>query len=136
MTDVAKDTTQLQNAVRSFLSAVEPEESVALAPLVYFYNGRHDVYYNGRILSAHVAPALKFTACFTLSDIIRYCTCTSNLLSVSPTLATVYIWAYCVLSVIYTSVQCVCTRLSYTIKTLKKVKCKHCAMETRGRVDV
>jgi hypothetical protein len=28
MTDVAEDTTQLQNAVRSFLSAMEPEESV------------------------------------------------------------------------------------------------------------
>jgi hypothetical protein len=43
MTDVAEDTTQLQNAVHSFLSAMEPEESVAFASLVYFYNGRHDV---------------------------------------------------------------------------------------------
>jgi hypothetical protein len=43
MTDVAEDTTQLQNAVRSFLSAMEPGESVAFASLVYFYNGRHDV---------------------------------------------------------------------------------------------
>jgi hypothetical protein len=40
MTDVAEDTTQLQNAVSSFLSAMEPEESVAFASLVYFYNGR------------------------------------------------------------------------------------------------
>jgi hypothetical protein len=40
MTDVAEDTTQLQNAVRSILSAMEPEESVAFASLVYFYNGR------------------------------------------------------------------------------------------------
>jgi hypothetical protein len=31
MTDVAEDTTQLQNPVRSFLSAIEPEESVAFA---------------------------------------------------------------------------------------------------------
>jgi hypothetical protein len=46
MTDVAEDTTQLQNAVRSFLSAMEPEESV----VVYFYNGR--------ILCDCVAPAL------------------------------------------------------------------------------
>jgi hypothetical protein len=61
MTDVAGDTTQLQNAVRSFLSAMEPEESVALASLVYFYNGSHDVRYNGRILCARVAPALVFT---------------------------------------------------------------------------
>jgi hypothetical protein len=38
MTDVAEDTSQLQNAVRSFLSAMEPEESVAFASLVYFYN--------------------------------------------------------------------------------------------------
>ncbi|PNF33360.1 hypothetical protein B7P43_G04153 [Cryptotermes secundus] len=37
MTDVAEDTTQLQNAVRSFLSAMEPEESVAFTPLVYLY---------------------------------------------------------------------------------------------------
>jgi hypothetical protein len=36
MTDVADDTTQLQNAVRSFLSAMEPEESVASTSLVYF----------------------------------------------------------------------------------------------------
>jgi hypothetical protein len=36
MTDVAGDTTQLQNAVRSFLSAVEPEESIVFASLVYF----------------------------------------------------------------------------------------------------
>jgi hypothetical protein len=43
MTDVAEDTTQFQNAVRSFLSAMEPEESAAFASLVYFYNGRHDV---------------------------------------------------------------------------------------------
>jgi hypothetical protein len=41
--DVAEDTTQLQNAVRSFLSAMEPEESAAFASLVYFYNGRHDM---------------------------------------------------------------------------------------------
>jgi hypothetical protein len=58
MTDVAEDTTQLQNAVRSILSAMEPGESVVIASLVYFYNGRHDVRYNGRILCAHVAPAL------------------------------------------------------------------------------
>jgi hypothetical protein len=57
MTDVAEDTTQLQNVVRSFLSAMEPEESVAFASLVYFYNGCHDVRYNGRILCARVAPA-------------------------------------------------------------------------------
>jgi hypothetical protein len=50
MTNVAENTTQLQNAVRSLLSAVEPEESVAFASLVYFYNGR--------ILCARVAPAL------------------------------------------------------------------------------
>jgi hypothetical protein len=40
------------------LSAMEPEESVAFAFLVYFYNGRHDVRYNWRILCARVAPAL------------------------------------------------------------------------------
>jgi hypothetical protein len=50
MTDVAEDATQLQNSVCSFLSAMEPEESVTFASLVYFYNGRHDVRYNGRIL--------------------------------------------------------------------------------------
>jgi hypothetical protein len=49
MTDVAEDTTQLQNPVRSFLSAMEPEESVVFASLVYFYNGR--------ILCGRVAPA-------------------------------------------------------------------------------
>jgi hypothetical protein len=38
MTDVTEDTTELQNAVRNFLSAMEPEESVAFASLVYFYN--------------------------------------------------------------------------------------------------
>jgi hypothetical protein len=37
MTDFAEDTTQLQNAVRSFLSAMEAEESVAFACLVYLY---------------------------------------------------------------------------------------------------
>jgi flavodoxin len=58
MTDVAEGTTKLQNAVRSFLSAMEPEEIVAFASLVYFYNGRHDVRYNGRILCARVAKAL------------------------------------------------------------------------------
>jgi hypothetical protein len=58
MTDVGEDTTQLQNAVRSFLSAVEPEESIAFASLVYFYNGRHEFLYNGRILCARVAPAV------------------------------------------------------------------------------
>jgi hypothetical protein len=42
MTDVAEATTQLQNAVRSFLSAVEPEGSAMFASLVYFYNGRHE----------------------------------------------------------------------------------------------
>jgi hypothetical protein len=57
MTDVAEDTTQLQNAVRSFWSAMEPEESLSFAFLLYFYNGRHDVRYNGRILCARVAPA-------------------------------------------------------------------------------
>jgi hypothetical protein len=57
MTDLADDSTQLQNAVPSFLSAMEPEERVAFASLVYFYNGRHDVGYNGRILCARVAPA-------------------------------------------------------------------------------
>jgi hypothetical protein len=36
---------------------MEPEESVVFASLVYFYNGRHDVRYNGRILCARVAPA-------------------------------------------------------------------------------
>jgi hypothetical protein len=51
---MGEDTTQLQNAVRSFLSAMEPEESVAFASLVYFYNGRHNVRYNGRILCARV----------------------------------------------------------------------------------
>jgi hypothetical protein len=55
MTDVAEDTTQLQNAVRSSLSSMEAEESVAFASLVYFYNGRHDVRYNGRILCPCVA---------------------------------------------------------------------------------
>jgi hypothetical protein len=67
MSDVAEDTTQLQNAVRSFLSAMEPEENLAFASLVYFYNGRHDVRYNGRILCARVAPALsvKFSAQFS-----------------------------------------------------------------------
>jgi hypothetical protein len=59
MTDVADDTTQLQNAVGSFLSAMKPDESVAFASLVYFYNGRHDVRYNGCIFCARVAPALK-----------------------------------------------------------------------------
>jgi hypothetical protein len=59
MTDVAEDTTLLQNTVGSFLSAMEPEESVAFASLVYFYNGRHDVRYNGRILCTRVAPALE-----------------------------------------------------------------------------
>jgi hypothetical protein len=39
------------------LSAMEPEESVAFASLLYFYNGRHDVRYNGRILCARVTPA-------------------------------------------------------------------------------
>jgi flavodoxin len=58
MTDGAEDTTQLQNAVRSFLSAMEPEESVEFASLVYFYNGCHDIRYNGRILCARVATAL------------------------------------------------------------------------------
>jgi hypothetical protein len=57
MIDVAEDTTPLQNAVRSFLSAMEPEESIVFASLVYFYNGRHDVCYNGRILCVLVAPA-------------------------------------------------------------------------------
>jgi hypothetical protein len=52
VTDVAEDTTQLQNAVRSFLSAMEPEESVAFASLVYFYSGRYDVRYNVRIVCA------------------------------------------------------------------------------------
>jgi hypothetical protein len=51
MTDVAEDTTQLQNAVRSSLSAMKPEESVAFASLVYFYNGRH-------VLCARVDAAL------------------------------------------------------------------------------
>jgi hypothetical protein len=51
MMDVAEDTTQLQNAVHSFLSAMEPEESVAFASLVYFYNGR--------ILCARIDAALK-----------------------------------------------------------------------------
>jgi hypothetical protein len=41
------------------LSAMEPEESVAFASLVYFYNGRHDVRYNGHILCTSFAPALK-----------------------------------------------------------------------------
>jgi hypothetical protein len=59
MTDVAEGTTQLQNEMRSFLSAMEPEESVEIASLFYFYNGRHDVRYNGRILCASVAPALR-----------------------------------------------------------------------------
>jgi hypothetical protein len=36
----AEDTAQLQIAVRSVLSAVVPEESVAFAFVVYFYNGR------------------------------------------------------------------------------------------------
>jgi hypothetical protein len=36
---------------------MEPEESVAFASLVNFYNGRHAVCYNGRILCARVAPA-------------------------------------------------------------------------------
>jgi hypothetical protein len=53
----AEDTTQLQNAVHSFLSAMEPEESVAFASLVYFYNVRHDVRYNGRILCTRVDAA-------------------------------------------------------------------------------
>jgi flavodoxin len=53
----AEDTTQLQNAVRGFLSAMEPEESIAFNSLVYFYNGRHDVRYNGRILYARVDAA-------------------------------------------------------------------------------
>jgi flavodoxin len=57
MTDVAEDTTQLQNAVHSFLSAMEPEESVAFASFVYFYNGRHDVRYNGLIFCARVDAA-------------------------------------------------------------------------------
>jgi hypothetical protein len=57
-TYVAEVTTQLQNAVRSFLSATEPEESVAFASLVYFYSGRYDVRYNGRILCARVDAAL------------------------------------------------------------------------------
>jgi hypothetical protein len=35
MTDVAEDTTELQNAVRSFLSALEPEESVAFASRLF-----------------------------------------------------------------------------------------------------
>jgi hypothetical protein len=54
----AEDTTQLQNAVRSSLSAMEPQESVAFASLVYFHNGRHDVRYNGRILCARVDASL------------------------------------------------------------------------------
>jgi hypothetical protein len=57
MADLAEDTTHMQKAVRSLLSAIKPEESVAFASLVYFYNGRHDDRYNGRILCAHVAPA-------------------------------------------------------------------------------
>jgi hypothetical protein len=40
MTDDAEDAAQLQKAVRCFFSAMEPEESVAFASLVYFYNGR------------------------------------------------------------------------------------------------
>jgi hypothetical protein len=42
------------------LSAMEPEEGVAFASLVYFYNGRHNrhnVRYNGRILCARVDAA-------------------------------------------------------------------------------
>jgi hypothetical protein len=58
MTDVAEGTKQLQNAVCCFSSAMDPEEGVAFASLVYFYNGRQDVCYNGRILCARVAPAL------------------------------------------------------------------------------
>jgi hypothetical protein len=50
MTDVAEDTTQLQNAVRRLLSAMEPEEGVAFASLEYFYNRR--------ILCARVDAAL------------------------------------------------------------------------------
>jgi hypothetical protein len=52
--DVAEDTTQLQNTVLSFLSEMEPEETAAFASLVYFYEGRHDVRYNGRILCTGV----------------------------------------------------------------------------------
>jgi hypothetical protein len=37
---------------------MEPEESVAFASLVYFYNRRYDARYNGRILCARVAPVL------------------------------------------------------------------------------
>jgi hypothetical protein len=53
----AEDTTQLQNAVHSFLSAMKPKGNVAFASLVYFYNGRHDVRYNGRILCDRVDAA-------------------------------------------------------------------------------
>jgi hypothetical protein len=35
---------------------MEPEESVAFASLVYFYIGRHDVRYNGRILNVACQP--------------------------------------------------------------------------------
>jgi hypothetical protein len=56
--EVIEDTTELQNAVCRFLSAMKPEESIAFASLVYFYNGRHDVRYNGRILCSRVDAAL------------------------------------------------------------------------------
>jgi hypothetical protein len=77
MTDVAEDTTQLQNAVRSFLSAMEPEESVTFASLVYFYNGRQDVHYNGRILCPRVAPVLSNpgTSLLTLSPATKQFPC-------------------------------------------------------------
>jgi hypothetical protein len=57
MVDVAEDTTQLQHAGHSFLSVMETEGSVAFASIVYFYNRRQDVRYNGRILCGRVAPA-------------------------------------------------------------------------------
>jgi hypothetical protein len=48
----AEATTQLQNAVRSLLSEMEPEESVAFASPVSFYNGR--------ILCARVDAPLRW----------------------------------------------------------------------------
>jgi hypothetical protein len=46
---------------------MEPEEIVAFASLVYFYNERHDIRYNGRILCARVAPALVGRSCYKSS---------------------------------------------------------------------
>jgi hypothetical protein len=77
------DTIQLQNGVRSFLSAMEPEESIAFASLVYFYIGLHDIRYNRCILCAHVDAALV-----VLNYSLFTCLSQSTLLKLEPVCTT------------------------------------------------